>query len=168
MKGVIGGGGRVTPDTALDIGPPLSSIAVTSNPTPSGVASAWPNVWIRRTHRQQVKGKQHLMHSMLINLKPDSRRLARSVRYAILAALVVVAACGEDPVAPSSCGSLPQVTVNAGETVNVTACFEDLNGDVLTYSVTTSNSSVARASASGPRITVEAVSPGNATVTVKV
>lgn len=86
--------------------------------------------------------------------------------YAVLAVLVGIAACGEDLVAPSSCGSLPQVTANVGETATVTACFEDVNGDMLTYSVTSSNRSVATASASGPRITVEAVSPGNATITV--
>ena len=87
-------------------------------------------------------------------------------RLLLLLLSMALAACGDDPVAPSPCGSLPQVTLNAGETANVSACFEDLNGDMLTYSVSTSNSSVARASASGPRITVEAVSPGNATVTV--
>ena len=80
--------------------------------------------------------------------------------------LLFLASCGDDPVAPSSCGSLPQVTVNVGETATVSACFQDMNGDMLTYSVSTTNASVATASSSGPLITVEAVSPGNATVTV--
>lgn len=91
---------------------------------------------------------------------------AGQTKLALLAVLVGIAACGDDPVAPSSCGSLPQVTVNVGETATVTACFEDVNGDMLTYSVTSSNPSVATATASGPRITVSAIAPGNATVTV--
>ncbi len=84
--------------------------------------------------------------------------------YALLAVLVGIAACGDDPMAPSSCGSLPPVTINVGETATVTACFDDV--DMLTYSVISSNRSVATASASGPLITVSAIAPGNATITV--
>ena len=46
-----------------------------------------------------------------------------------------VVAC-ENPQPPASCGPLPQVSVNAGETTTVTACFNDPNGDMLTYSAT--------------------------------
>jgi len=72
----------------------------------------------------------------------------------------------ESPQPPAPCGPAPQVTVNAKESTTVTACFNDPNGDVLSYSATTSNTSVATASASGPNITVTAVLPGNAAVTV--
>ena len=48
----------------------------------------------------------------------------------------------------------------------VTACFNDPNGDMLTYSATSSNPGVATASISGTSVTVSAVAPGNASVTV--
>ena len=90
-------------------------------------------------------------------------RLGTGVLASIFVALV--AAC-EDPQAPVACGAIPQVTVNAGEQATVTACFNDENGDMLTYSATSSNSGVATVSASGTAITVTAVAPGNASVTV--
>ena len=79
--------------------------------------------------------------------------------------VALVAAC-EDPQSPAMCGAIPQVTVNAGETSTVTACFNDPNGDMLTYSATSSNPSVATVSNSGATITITAVAPGNASVTV--
>ena len=48
----------------------------------------------------------------------------------------------------------------------MTACFTDPNGDVLSYSATSSSPEVATASAAGETITVTAVSPGNTSVTV--
>ena len=42
------------------------------------------------------------------------------------------------------------------------ACFDDPNGDVLSYSATSSNTGVATVSASGPNITFAAVLPGSA------
>ena len=83
----------------------------------------------------------------------------------LLVVALVAAAC-ESPAAPAACGSLPQVTVNVGETSNVTACFNDANGDVLSYTATSSNPGVATATISGASITVTAVAPGNTTVTV--
>ncbi len=83
------------------------------------------------------------------------------------ASLIVlgVVAC-DNPQPPTSCGPLPQVTVNAGESTTVTACFNDPNGDMLSYSATSSNPGVATASISGTSVTVRAVAPGNASVTV--
>ncbi len=75
------------------------------------------------------------------------------------------AAC-ESPVAPTACGQLPQVTVNVGETSSVAACFDDANGDLLSYMAASSNPAVATASISGASITVAGVAPGNTTVTV--
>ena len=88
-------------------------------------------------------------------------------RGALAAAAIVlgVVAC-ENPQPPASCGPLPQVTVESGETTVVSACFNDPNGDVLTYSATSSNPGVATASAAATSIMVRAVSPGNPSVIV--
>ena len=86
------------------------------------------------------------------------------VRATVLVALAATAC--ESPVAPAACGPLPQVTVNVGETSSVAACFNDANGDMLSYTAASSNPGVATASISGTSITVTGVSPGNTTVTV--
>ncbi len=80
--------------------------------------------------------------------------------------LVCVAAACESPAAPAACGRLPQVTVNVGETSDVNACFKDADGDVLNYTVASSNPAVATTSNSGTAISVRGVAPGNATITV--
>ena len=85
---------------------------------------------------------------------------------ALACVLLLVAACGDGPLAPASCGQLPQVMVNVGETSNVVACFNDANGDALNFAAKSSNPSVATASLSGTSITINGVAPGNATVTV--
>ncbi|MYI45474.1 MAG: hypothetical protein F4123_03615 [Gemmatimonadetes bacterium] len=90
-------------------------------------------------------------------------RLGRCVFASIL--VVWLAAC-EDPQPPAACGAIPQLTINAGEQATVTACFNDPNGDMLTFSVSSANTSVATASISGTTVTVTAVAPGNASVTV--
>ena len=90
-------------------------------------------------------------------------RLGRCVFASILVAWL--AAC-EDPQPPAACGAIPQLTINAGEQATVTACFNDPNGDMLTFSVSSANPSVATASISGTTVTVTAVAPGNASVTV--
>ncbi len=96
-------------------------------------------------------------------LKPGA--VPRVKRFAVLSVLAV-AACGEDPAAPVPCGSLTQVTVNTGETTTATACFTDANGDMLSYTATSSVPAVATASISGTLITVRGVAPGNTSVTV--
>lgn len=95
----------------------------------------------------------------------DSRfRLRTGIPQAILV-ISAIAAC-EDAQPPTACGSLPQVTVNVGESTVVPACFNDPNGDRLTYTATSSNPAVATASISGTSVMVAAVAPGNASVTV--
>ncbi len=87
------------------------------------------------------------------------------VRAASLVALAA-AGCGDSPVAPAACGPIPDVTVLVGESANVTACFNDANGDALSYSATSSDPSVATASVAGTTITVRAFSPGRASITI--
>jgi len=77
----------------------------------------------------------------------------------------LIVAC-ENPRAPVSCGPIPQQTVHVGESASVTACFNDANGDVLSYAVSSSNGSVAIATHGGAEVTVTALTPGSATVTV--
>ena len=81
-------------------------------------------------------------------------------------ALAALAGACESPQPPVACGSAPQVTVNATEATTVSACFNDPNGDVLSYSVTSSDPAVATASNSGAEIAVNGISPGSASVTV--
>ncbi len=83
----------------------------------------------------------------------------------LLATCIGLVGC-ESPQAPVSCGSIPQQTIHVGEFTSVTACFNDANGDVLTYSATSSNPSVATAAAFGSSVTLTAVSPGNAAITI--
>ena len=92
--------------------------------------------------------------------KADHLRL-----FTALPLLLAIAAC-DSPEPPAPCGSLADQTVTVGETATVTACFEDPNGDVLTYTATSSDPSVATASMSGTTVTARGVAPGLATVTV--
>lgn len=82
---------------------------------------------------------------------------------AIVASLFT--AC-EHPRAPVSCGPIPQQTINAGETASVRACFNDADGDVLGYAVSSSNETVAVATQGGAEIMVAARAPGSTTITV--
>ena len=84
----------------------------------------------------------------------------------VATALAALAAACESPQPPAACGPAPQVTVNATEATTVSACFNDPNGDVLSYSVTSSDPAVATASNSGAEVTVNGISPGSASVTV--
>ena len=85
-------------------------------------------------------------------------------RLAVIPLLALAACESQEP--PSACGSIPQVTVNAGETATVAVCFTDPNGDRLVYSAASSNHSVATASMSDATVTVAGVAPGSASITV--
>ncbi len=63
---------------------------------------------------------------------------------------------------------MPELTVEVGstETVDLVGYFSDPDGDVLTYSATTSDAGVATASVSGSTVTVSGVSQGIDTVNV--
>ena len=67
---------------------------------------------------------------------------------------------------PASCGTIPQLTLRTGEASTVSVCFNDPNGDALTYDVASSSAAVVTAALSGTSVTVTAVAPGNALVTV--
>ena len=86
-------------------------------------------------------------------------------RSAAALAVAFLAAC-ESPAAPAPCGPIPQVTVNVGGSASVTACFNDANRDILSYTATSSNPSVATASIAGTAITVRAIAPGNAGIII--
>ena len=98
---------------------------------------------------------------------PASSAARRRPRGATTATLIVLGmvAC-ENPQPPVACGSAPQVTMNAGEQGTVTACFNDPNGDMLIYTAASSNPGVATVSISGTAVTVTAVAPGNAFVSI--
>ena len=82
-----------------------------------------------------------------------------------LFAIASIAAC-ENPQPPELCGSIPEQTLFVGESVTVDVCFDDPNGDMLSFLVTTSDPGVATAVASGTSVTVTAMSPGVAVVTM--
>ncbi len=90
----------------------------------------------------------------------------RSLAVATLLLTAVALAACESPAAPVSCGPIPQQTINVGESTTVSVCFNDANGDMLSYSATSSNPSVATVAAAGSSVTVTAVSPGNAAITI--
>ena len=79
--------------------------------------------------------------------------------------LLALAAC-DSRESPSACADIPPVTVYAGDTAAVAACFADPDGDELVYSATSSNPGVATASVSDTTVTVGALRPGSASVTV--
>lgn len=70
--------------------------------------------------------------------------------------------------APRAVGTIPEQTLDPGNTVvvDVSGSFRDPDGDVLSYEASTSNSSVATASMAGSRVTITARSRGRATITV--
>ncbi len=70
--------------------------------------------------------------------------------------------------APEARGSLPDQTVQAGQTatLDVSPYFTDADGDALSYEAASDASSVATASVSGSDVTVTGEAPGSATITV--
>ncbi len=94
------------------------------------------------------------------------QRGSRGFVHGLLGACAIALAACEGAEPPSSCGSIPQVRIHTGESSIVTACFNDPNGDRLTYAANSSVRRVATATASGPDITVTAVGPGSATISV--
>ena len=96
----------------------------------------------------------------------DSRGLSRNTRVAlVLAAVVWLFAC-DSPQFPVLCGSPPEQTIVVGETVTVDMCFDDPDGDMLAFEVFVSDPAVATAARTGSTVTVTAISPGVALVTM--
>ena len=70
---------------------------------------------------------------------------------------------------PISVGPIPNQTVRVGETagtVDLSSYFSDPDGNPLTYSATSSNTSKATVSVSGATLTLTAVAAGSATISV--
>ena len=78
---------------------------------------------------------------------------------------IVLAAC-ENPQPPDLYGSIPEQTIFVGESATVTACFDDPNGDALTYKVWSSAPDIATANITGSTVTATAISPGTSVVTI--
>ena len=98
------------------------------------------------------------------------RRISRAhcvITGAVLGIVAAVIIACENPQPPVSCGAIPQQTLTVGETAMVSACFDDPNGDVLVYAARSSDPGVAKATGSGSSVTVTAVSPGDAKVTIR-
>ena len=89
----------------------------------------------------------------------------RYVVALILLATAWVFAC-DNPQPPELCGSVPEQTITVGESVTVSLCFDDPNGEMLDHRVVSSDPAVATAVATGSTVTVTAVSPGLALVTM--
>lgn len=96
----------------------------------------------------------------------DTPRRSRTSRVALfLGAAVWVVSC-ESPLAPELCGTLPDQTVTVGGTADVALCFRDPNGDALDFDAFSSSPDVATVQLRGSTVTITAVSPGTAVVTV--
>ena len=103
--------------------------------------------------------------SLVGRYKPPSAPRGIVAGWAAMMAAGALLAC-EPPQAPAVCGAIPQQTIVVGESVTVTACFDDPNGDMLGYKVWISDPGVATVTGSGATVTVTAVRPGNALVTI--
>ena len=69
---------------------------------------------------------------------------------------------------PNVVDTIPNQTLNVGNnaTVDISSVFSDPDGDTLTYTVSSSDSSIATASVSGTTVTITPVAPGTATIGV--
>jgi VCBS repeat-containing protein len=102
------------------------------------------------------------------------RRIITLGRFAALFIVAGAFACdGTDPDpdpnrAPVAVGGIPPLTLTEGESYEVDASqfFTDPDGDQLSYSATSSNTSVLAVSVSGSNVTATAVAAGTAEVTV--
>ena len=103
------------------------------------------------------------------------RRIITLGRFAVLFLVAGAFACdgGTDPDPepnrpPVAVGSIPSLTLTEGEsaTVDASQFFSDPDGDQLTYSATSSNTSVLTVSVSGSNVTANALAAGTAIATV--
>ena len=90
----------------------------------------------------------------------------RSLTIAVVAVSAMLPTACENPEPPTLCGAVPQQTVVVGETATVSVCFDDPNGDALSYTASTPDVGVASITVSGNRVTLTAMAPGTALVTV--
>lgn len=91
-----------------------------------------------------------------------------------LAVLVFFSSCSDDSttvtnVSPTVASALSDLTLSEGfatETIDFSSVFTDTNGDNLTYSAASSNTSVATTSISGTTLTITEVGSGTTTITL--
>ena len=105
----------------------------------------------------------------LANAVPSRPRCSQGSVRGLLALAVLVAALSgacESPLAPESCGGVPQQVVNVGESVRVRVCFDDWNGDRVSVVSSSSNRAVATVAVLDGLVTVTGVRGGTAMVTV--
>ncbi|MXY31966.1 MAG: hypothetical protein F4Y48_12265, partial [Gammaproteobacteria bacterium] len=98
-------------------------------------------------------------------MSETSPRSRTSLVALLLGAAVWVISC-ENPLAPELCGTIPDQTITVGGTVDVALCFRDPNGEVLDFDAFSSNPDIATVQLRGTTLTITAVSPGTAVVTV--
>ncbi|MCY4646126.1 MAG: Ig-like domain-containing protein [Gammaproteobacteria bacterium] len=98
-------------------------------------------------------------------MSEPSRRSTTSLVTLLLGAAVWVVSC-ENPLSPELCGTIPVQTIAVGGTVDVAPCFRDPNGEALVFAAFSSDTGVATVQVTGSTVTVTAVSPGTAVVTV--
>jgi len=71
-----------------------------------------------------------------------------------------------DNLPPKVCGTIPEVILQTQHTALLQPCFEDPEGERLTFSASSSNADVASVIVLGQAIRIKGVSVGSATVTV--
>ena len=92
---------------------------------------------------------------------------ARERTFLIALAVLALPACGDDPPKPpEACSAIPLQELYVGEETTVAACFNDPQGEVLSYTATSVDPDVAMASTSNDTVTITALQPGNTTITV--
>ena len=98
-------------------------------------------------------------------MSETSPRSTTSLVALLLGAALWVVSC-ESPLAPELCGPLPDQTIAVGGTVDVALCFRDPNGEALDFDAFSSDPDIAAVQLRGSTLTITAVSPGTAVVTV--
>ena len=93
------------------------------------------------------------------------RRSKASLVALLLGAAVWVVSC-ENPLAPELCGTILDQTITVGGTAEVALCFHDPNGEALDLEAFSSSPDIATVQLRGSTVTITAVSPGTAVVTV--
>lgn len=86
--------------------------------------------------------------------------------FRVMVALLIFAACSEGGEPPEVCQTHAEQSIKPGESVDLVMCFVDPNALSMTYSATSSDLMVITAEMSAEVLTIEAIAPGSATVTV--
>ncbi len=100
-----------------------------------------------------------------MTLAVQSWRINHRSAVSLILVVLWIAAC-DSPQYPELCGSIPEQTIVVGETVTVDLCFDDPDGEMLSFEVFSSDPGVGTAVATGSTVTVTAISPGVVLVTM--